>query len=209
MRLYYGGAMYTTHFSHHEPIATFPTKTGRRTLLLLGCAAFVIVSAVLLWIGVANFVNGQVGRPIAWLGVIVGPVGLIFFGFIGINILTKTFGSQGDTGLVLSPVGFTDNTQLSGPKTVIPWSFIAQYDATDFQGQPMIIMRLQQPEAYRHALGASKLKQWLFKTNTSMMKGPVHMIVLKHLQAPEHEIIAAIQHFSGLPPGYHPQVPNN
>lgn len=187
---------------HREPIIRIATKRGRRIFLLLGSLAFVLCSTLIGGVALRSIAAGNTTQIKLWIMLIIAPIGIIFFGIIAIGVLKNHFGAQGKTALIMSPVGFTDQTQIIGPLKMIPWTLIVQYDLVAYRGQQFILLQLRDPQAYLQIVGSSRIMRWAFKANSKIFGVPVHQITVQHLQAEETEVLDAMFHLSGLPPGH-------
>lgn len=187
--------------THREPVVRFKTKMGRRVFLVFGSIGLVLLSA---WVGLValnSIVNDTASAVIPWLVLIVCVVGIGLFGFIAIMVLIHHLGAKGKIALVMSPVGFTDRTQVSGPLELIPWSVIAEYGIEQYGGQDFLAIYLRDPEAYQQVIGSSRIMRSAFQANSKIFHAPVHLMTLKHLEAENTDILRMIGRFTGLRPG--------
>ena len=170
--------------------------------LLIGSLAFVFFSTLTGGIVLLSIVDGNATQIKSWVMLIIAAVGILFFGIIAIGVLKNHLGAQGKTALILSPVGITDQTQIVGPLTMIPWTMITQYDLVAYHGQQFILLQLRDPQAYHQIIGSSRIMRWAFKANWKIFGAPVHAITVQHLQAKEADVLSAMFHLTGLPPGH-------
>ena len=189
------------HLTHLEPIVTFPTKKGRRVFLFVGSVVFVLVLLFLSCGGILLVATTDEPEFMMWVLLAGALFGMVFFGTIAFGVAKNHLGPPGDIALVLSPIGITDRTQIVGELPLIPWSWITQYNVVTFHGQALLMFQLRDAEEFRRLLGTSTLMRWSFAMNSKMFRAPVHLIVLKHLQHHEQDLLETIHHFTGFPPG--------
>lgn len=189
------------HLTHLEPIVTFPTKKGRRVFLFVGSIIFVLVLLFLSCCGILLLATSDEPEFMMWVLLAGALFGMVFFAAIAFGVAKNQLGPPGDIALVLSPIGITDRTQIVGELPLIPWSWITQYNVVTFHGQALLMFQLRDAEEFRRLLGTSTLMRWSFAMNSKMFRAPVHLIVLKHLQHHEQDLLETIQHFTGFPPG--------
>lgn len=185
---------------HQPPVKEFSTKKGRRSFLLFGSLVFVIGFVVIF---VVSLVNLTVKIPIPKLssiGLPVAPIAVLFFGYIAVKVWRGFRGPRGDIGLIISPTGFTDLSQITAPPGIVAWTNVKSYRYATVLGEPMIIVRLKDQKTYQQALGGSPIKQLVFKLNSLMFGGPIHAIVLNHLTSSCQVVFEAIHHVTGVPP---------
>jgi len=189
------------HLTHLEPIVTFPTKKGRRVFLFVGSVVFVLILLFLSCGGILLVATTDESEFMMWVLLAGALFGMVFFGAIALGVAKNHLGPPGDIALVLSPIGITDRTQIVGELPLIPWSWITQYNVVTLHGQPLLMLQLRDAEEFRRLLGRSGLMRWSFAINSKMFRAPVHSIAMQHLQHHEQDVLQAIQHFTGFPPG--------
>ena len=185
---------------HQQPVREFATKKGRRAFLLLGSLAFVIGFVVLFFVSLINLTIVDPVPRLSGIGLSLAPIGTLFFGYIAITVWRGSLGRQGDIGLVISPTGFTDLSHITAPKSLIAWSNIASYRYATVLGEPMIIVHVKDQKAYQKGLGSSPIKHAVFKMNSLMFGGPIHAIVLNHLEESSQTVLQSIHYMTGVPP---------
>lgn len=187
--------------THRQPIVHVATKKGRRMFLLAGSLGFVVFSTLLILIGLVLLLAESPAQLTPWFILLVGITGLVFFGAIAIGMIKHHWGAQGNTSLTMSPVGFTDRTQIVGPLPLIPWSIIAQYDIVDFMGQPILVLQIHDVAAFKRIIAPFWILRLSFKANAKLLGAPAHTIALDHLQISHQELLGTIYHLTGRPPG--------
>ncbi len=185
---------------HQQPVREFATKKGRRAFLLFGSLAFVIGFVIIFFASLVNLTSTAPIPKLSGIGLPLALIGVLFFGYIAIKVWRVFIGPQGDTGLIISPTGFTDLSQITTPQGIVAWNNVESYRATTVLGEPMIIVRLKDQKAYQQLLGASPIKQTVFKLNSLMFGGPIHAIVLSHLQVGRQTVLESIHYMFGVPP---------
>lgn len=185
-----------------EPVIRIPWQKGRRMLVLFGSGAFVIVSAIMLWMSVSSLLNDPTTSVRAWLVCIVAIIGLVFFGAIAVGVIKNDFGRKNTAALVLSATGVTDQTQIVGPLPTMPWSMIEQYNIAEYQRQLFLVFQLRDAEMYQQIIGSSRTMRTAFKFNSKIFGVPVHAITIKNLQGSPEEIIGALYQVTNIPPGH-------
>lgn len=188
--------------SHPQPVVRFATKKGRRMFLFIGSIVFVLACFFTVWV-TAEALTYNAAQVTAWVLLIIGIVGVIFFGAITIGVTRNHLGSQGDLGVLMSPAGLVDRTQITGELPLLPWSIVAQYDIAEYNGQSFLLLQIDDVDAYRHITGSSRIMRWAFKANWKIFGVPVHAITVKHLATSREDLLRAIYQFTGLPPGHH------
>jgi len=185
---------------HQQPVREFATKKGRRAFLLFGSLAFVFGFVVIFVAALVNLTSAAPIPKLSGVGLPLAPIGILFFGYIAINVWRGFLGQQGDIGLVISPTGFTDLSQITAPQGIVAWNNVESYRYATVLGEPMIIVRLKDQKAYQKTLGSSPIKQAVFKMNSLMYGGPIHAIVLNHLEVSGQTVLESIQYMTGKPP---------
>ena len=115
-----------------EPVIRIPWRKGRRMFVLFGSGAFVIVSALLLWLGASRLLNDSIFSGRILIMCIVGIIGVAFFGAIAVGLIKNLFGRKDTRALALTAAGVTDQTQIVGLLPTMPWSMIEQYNIAEY-----------------------------------------------------------------------------
>ena len=185
-----------------EPVIRIPWRKGRRMFVLFGSGAFVIVSALLLWLGASRLLNDSIFSGRILIMCIVAIIGVVFFGAIAVGSIKNFLGRKDTTALALSAVGVTDQTQIVGPSPTMPWSMIEQYNIAEYQRQLFLVLQLRDVEAYQRIIESSRTMRTAFKFNTRIFDVPVHAITIKNLQGSPEDIIDAVYQITNVPPGH-------
>lgn len=185
-----------------EPVIRIPWRKGRRMFVLFGSGAFVIVSALMLWLSASSLLNDSTSGVRTWIVCIVGIIGVVFFGAIAVGAIKNYFGRKDTTALALSAAGVTDQTQIVGPLPTMPWSMIEQYNIAEYQRQLFLVLQLRDVEAYQRITELSRTMRTAFKFNTKIFGVPVHAITIKNLQGSPEDIIDALYQVTNVPPGH-------
>src|SRR5690606_31189458 len=104
-----------------QPVVRFATKKGRRTFLYFGSIAFVVCCFGMIVLGLYLIRQDPLAELRAWTILVIGMIGVPFFGLIAFGIGRNHWGRQGDTSLILTPEGLIDRTQIVGALPVVPW----------------------------------------------------------------------------------------
>ena len=184
-----------------QPVVRFATKRGRRTFLYFGSIAFVVCCFGMIVLGLYLIRQDPLAELRAWIILVIGMIGVPFFGLIAFGIGRNHWGRQGDTSLILTSEGLIDRTQIVGALPVVPWSLVQGYDLMQFHGQPFLMLHLADVDAYLKLIGSSRIMRWTFKANAKILRTPVHSIALQHVAASHEEILYALAYFTGLAPG--------
>ena len=120
--------------------------------------------------------------------VIIGLIGLLFFGLGTIVIVWKTFGPP---LLILTAEGFTDNSTAS-PAGFIPWEAVSRLAIVEIMRQTFITVYLEDTGAYLDTL--SPLKRNGAKNDIAMGYGPINIALLGTGMRPE-DVLSRMMEF--------------
>ena len=145
----------------------------RRYLYLIACLLMTAVSAL---------------SVITQRSVVVGAVGMLFFGLGTALLIWKTFGSP---LLILTSEGFTDNSTATSAG-FIPWGAVSRMAIVKILRQTFITVYLVDTAAYLDTL--TPIKRSGAESNIAMGYGPINISLLGTGMRPE-EVLSRMMDF--------------
>ncbi len=141
--------------------------------------------------------------------VLVGAIGMLFFGLGAVVIVWKTFGSP---LLTLTTEGFTDNSTASSTG-FIRWEMVSNMVIADVMEQMFISVCLKDTVSYLDTL--SSLKRKAAEANLALGYGPINIALLGTSMRPEDVLSRMLEFWSdshkgtGAPSSFTPPAIDN
>jgi hypothetical protein len=120
---------------------TIPFSKGKTSLWLIGALVFVAAGCWLLF-GNPNFDNALLDNQ--WLTKMTGTASLVFFGIAAYFFIRKLMASG--PGLVIHDIGIEDYSSTVALK--VYWKNIEAIETIQIQSQPIILLKVSNPQAY-------------------------------------------------------------
>lgn len=161
---------------------TIPFSKKKNSLLLIGAIVFVATGCWLLF-GNPKFDNAVLNNP--WFTKMVGATSLVFFGLAAYFFIRNLMAIG--PGIVINDIGIDDYSSAVAVK--IYWKDIEVIEAMQIQSQPIILVKVGNPQTYIDR--AKGFKRKMMTMNYKYYGTPIS-ISANGLQIPFDELLQLI-----------------